>query len=88
MFRPFDFLYFQKKLKNSQRTDNGITGRILFDEIGHRSHFTMDVLEMSQNGFRKIAYWDATEGVVLTRDISEVYTQISQSLHNKTVSSR
>lgn len=63
-----------------------MTGRILFDETGHRSHFTMDVLEMSQDGFRKIAYWDSTEGVILTRDLSEVYSQISQSLHNKTVS--
>lgn len=45
----------------------------------------MDVLEMSQNGFRKIAYWDSIEGVVLTRDLSEVYSQISESLHNKTV---
>lgn len=41
---------------------------------------------MSQDGFRKIAYWDSTDGVILTRDLSEVYSQISQSLHNKTVS--
>lgn len=71
---------------DTQRTDNGITGRILFDEYGHRSHFSIDVLEMSQDGFRKTAYWDSAEGVILTRDLSEVYSQISQSLHNKTVS--
>ncbi|XP_037042024.1 glutamate receptor ionotropic, kainate 2-like [Bradysia coprophila] len=68
-----------------EKTNNGITGRILFDEVGHRSHFTMDVLEMSKTGFRKIAYWDSTQGVTLTRDLSEVYSKISESLHNKTV---
>lgn len=68
-----------------QRTEHGITGRILFDENGQRTHFAIDVLEMSHEGFRKIAYWDSNEGVILTRDLSEVYSQISQSLHNKTV---
>lgn len=50
----------------------------------------MKVLEMSPDGFKKIAVWDHQNGVVPTRDISEVYSMISQSLHNKTliVSSR
>lgn len=72
------------------RTEHGMSGRVVFDDAGRRSQFYMEVLELSAEGFKKIAVWDHEQGVVPTRDISEVYTKISQSLHNKTliVSSR
>lgn len=67
-----------------------MSGRIVFDDNGLRTQFYMEVLELSADGFKKIAVWDHENGVVPTRDINEVYLQISQSLHNKTliVSSR
>lgn len=68
-----------------QKTEHGMTGRIIFDGDGRRTQFYLEILEMSREGFKKIAFWDANNGVQSTRDISEVYSQISQSLHNKTI---
>lgn len=62
-----------------------MTGRIIFDVNGQRAQFYLEVLEMSKEGFKKIGVWDVEQGVQATRDMSEVYSQISQSLHNKTI---
>lgn len=46
----------------------------------------MDVVELSMaEGLKKIATWDPTYGINMTRALSEVYTQISQSLQNRTM---
>lgn len=68
-----------------QKTTEGMTGRIIFDYDGHRTNFYIEVLELNQEGFTKIATWDAITGINYTRSQSEVYSQITQSLHNKTV---
>lgn len=68
-----------------QKTEHGMTGRIIFNDKGQRTQFYLEVLELSKEGYKKIAVWDTELGVQPTRDISEVYSQISQSLHNKTI---
>lgn len=68
-----------------QKTEYGMTGRIIFDVNGQRTQFYMEVLEMSKEGFKKIGVWDVEQGIQATRDMSEIYSQISQSLHNKTI---
>lgn len=68
-----------------QKTTEGMTGRIIFDDDGQRTNFYIEVLELNQEGFTKIATWDAITGINYTRSQSEVYSQITQSLHNKTV---
>lgn len=62
-----------------------MTGRIVFNDDGLRTQFHLEVIELSQEGFKKIGQWDTTKGVETTRDFSEVYSQISHSLQNKTV---
>lgn len=62
-----------------------MTGRIIFDDDGRRTDFYMEVLELNQDGFKKIATWDPIAGINYTRSQSEVYSQITQSLQNKTV---
>lgn len=63
-----------------------MTGRVMFDDIGRRKEFYMEVLELSSNeGFKRIAVWDVNKGITYTRSQSEVYTQISHSLQNKTI---
>ena len=32
----------------------GLTGRIQFDERGHRTNYTLTVMELSHLGFRKV----------------------------------
>lgn len=62
----------------------GLTGVIKFDNQGFRSSFSLDIIELGKDGLRKIGTWNASEGVNLTRTYGEVYTQIVESLHNKT----
>lgn len=62
----------------------GLTGVIKFDNQGFRSSFSLDIIELGRDGLRKIGTWNASAGVNLTRTYGEVYTQIVESLHNKT----
>ncbi|GLG96199.1 Ionotropic receptor 25a, partial [Gryllus bimaculatus] len=62
----------------------GLTGVIKFDNQGFRSNFALDIVELSRDGLKKIGTWNSTEGVNFTRTYGEVYTQIVESLQNKT----
>lgn len=62
-----------------------MTGPISFDDDGLRNDFYLEILELSKDdGFKKIATWDPKNKVNITRAFSDVYTQISQSIQNKT----
>lgn len=62
-----------------------MTQKIHFDENGQRDEFYVEVLEFSQrNGFQKIATWDQTSGVNLTRTFSDLEVQLIESSQNKT----
>lgn len=66
--------------------DEGITGRITFNENFERNYFTLDIVELSVvDGLKKIATWDPTYGINMTRALSEVYSQISLALSNRTM---
>lgn len=62
----------------------GLTGVIKFDNQGFRSSFSLDIIELGREGLRKIGTWNSTKGVNLTRTYGEIYTQIVESLQNKT----
>ncbi|XP_001655464.2 glutamate receptor ionotropic, kainate 2 [Aedes aegypti] len=68
------------------KTEHGITGPIIFDDNGRRTHFQLDIIELSQqDGFKKIAVWDPTNGKInYTRSQEDVHLQIVESLQNKT----
>lgn len=69
-----------------ERNTEGISGQLSFDESFDRQFFSMDVLELSVNdGLQRIATWDSVHGISLTRALIDVYTQISQSLQNRTL---
>lgn len=79
------FVYSNNELP-LQMTNRGMTGRVLFDNEGHRTDFYMEVLEMNAEGFKKIAILDPkTMKISYTRTSEEVYSQVTQSLQNKTV---
>ncbi|CRL04875.1 CLUMA_CG017927, isoform A [Clunio marinus] len=66
------------------KADKGISGEILFNEQGKRSHFHLEITELSKEGFKKIGTWDPVHGVNYTRTLGEAYDQIVESLQNKT----
>ena len=62
----------------------GLTGVVKFDSQGFRTNFVLDIVELSKDGLKKIGTWNSTEGVNFTRTYGEAYTQIVESLQNKT----
>jgi len=63
----------------------GLTGVIKFDNQGFRSSFVLDIVELGREGLKPIGTWNSTQGVNFTRTFGETYTQIVESLHNKTL---
>ncbi|KAF1378049.1 hypothetical protein PFLUV_G00185550 [Perca fluviatilis] len=45
---------------------NGLTGWVQFDERGHRTNYSLSVMELSLTGPRKIGYWNEARGYVNT----------------------
>ncbi|XP_043469345.1 glutamate receptor ionotropic, kainate 2 isoform X3 [Leptopilina heterotoma] len=63
----------------------GLSGIIKFDHQGFRSDFVLDIIELNtKDGVKKIGTWNSTKGVNFTRSYGEVYTEIVESLQNKT----
>lgn len=62
----------------------GLTGVIKFDHQGFRSDFTLDIIELTREGLKKIGTWNSTGGVNFTRTYGEAYTQIVEIIQNKT----
>ncbi|XP_068600713.1 glutamate receptor 1-like isoform X2 [Brachionichthys hirsutus] len=56
---------------------DGLTGQLQFDERGHRTNYTLTVMELSHVGPRKIGYWNGRRGYVNTAvyrpDIEQFY---------------
>lgn len=74
-----DFITLQKSIE-------GITGQIAFNEILERNYFILEVIECSTaDGIKKIAIWNPDDKVQNLRTAEEVYAQISHSLQNKTL---
>ncbi|XP_023319330.1 glutamate receptor ionotropic, kainate 1-like [Trichogramma pretiosum] len=69
-------------MKNVEMT--GLTGTIKFDNQGFRSDFTLEIMELNtKNGLEEIGSWNSSFGINFTRSFREVYTQMIDSLQNK-----
>lgn len=69
-----------------QKTDEGLTGRIIFDDVGRRNDFYMEVVELSLSyELKKIANWKLGTGVTSTRSQVQKDQEISNLLQNKTI---
>lgn len=64
---------------------SGLTNLIKFDNQGFRTDFTLDVIELSPVGIRKVGDWNSTQGVNFTRSYSEHQNEIVENLKNKTL---
>ena len=63
----------------------GLTGKIKFDQHGLRSKFELEIVELKKDGLIKVGYWTEDLGVNFTRNFTESYTEIVESLQNKTL---
>ena len=63
----------------------GLTGVIKFDQHGLRSNFELEIVELKKDGLVKVGTWTEQNGVNFTRNFTESYTEIVESLQNKTL---
>lgn len=66
-----------------QVRSEGLTGNIQFDEFGHRTNFTVSVLELKTDGMRKIGYWNEDDKFVATMIDAHVSND-TNSIQNQT----
>ncbi|XP_030636891.1 glutamate receptor 1b [Chanos chanos] len=61
----------------------GLTGHVQFNEKGHRTNFTVTVMEMAQTGPKKVGYWNENEKYVSTATFSHTLNE-TFGLQNRT----
>ena len=64
---------------------DGLTGQISFDSLGFRSNFNLDIIELKKEGLTKVGSWNREVGVNFTRNYTETYLGIKNSLKNQTL---
>jgi len=64
---------------------DGLTGRVSFDTEGFRSSFTLEIVELRKEGLAKVGTWESGMGANFSRNYTEQYSEIVESLHNKTL---
>ncbi|XP_051514354.1 glutamate receptor 2-like isoform X5 [Myxocyprinus asiaticus] len=62
---------------------DGLTGNIQFDQYGKRVNYTVNVMELKNNGPVKIGYWNEVDKMVVTK--SDLFPNDTMGLENKTV---
>ncbi|XP_022163767.1 glutamate receptor ionotropic, kainate 2-like [Myzus persicae] len=75
------------KLINFMRVieTEGLTGLLRFDnKTGHRSYFTLEMVELVDTGFKKIGLWDPERGMTYTRTSLEMLRDLYAGSKNKT----
>lgn len=64
---------------------NGLTGKMRFDNAtGNRNYFKVDVVRVQESKKNRLGSWDPVEGMTLTRSSSEMYSEFTQTILNKT----
>lgn len=63
---------------------HGLTGEIKFDNQGLRTHFAVDVIELTSSGIAKIGQYNSSDGLNITRSYEKTSSIDDGSLKNKT----
>ncbi|XP_050526874.1 glutamate receptor ionotropic, kainate 2-like isoform X2 [Daktulosphaira vitifoliae] len=63
----------------------GLSGVMRFDsQSGQRNYFTLEMVELTKTGFKKIGVWDPENGMTYTRTRSQMLHDLVQANMNKT----
>jgi ionotropic glutamate receptor len=63
----------------------GLSGPIRFDSQGFRTDFNLGIVELKKEGLVQVGTWSREAGANFTRNYTEAYSEIIDSLHNKTL---
>ncbi|XP_051733938.1 glutamate receptor 1b isoform X2 [Ctenopharyngodon idella] len=61
----------------------GLTGHVQFNDKGHRTNFTVSVMDLGPNGPKKVGYWNQHEKYVNTATYSNILNE-TYGLQNRT----
>ena len=64
---------------------DGLTGKVKFDERGLRTDFTLEIVELKRHGLEKVGSWQDKDGIKFSRNFMKTYSEIVESLQNKTL---
>lgn len=67
-----------------QRSVEGATGRVDFNEHGERNFFTLRFMELTPSGFLDLATWDPVNGVDALEKEDASEKRVGEKLSNKT----
>ncbi|KAK6298564.1 hypothetical protein J4Q44_G00316190 [Coregonus suidteri] len=62
---------------------DGLTGNIQFDQYGKRVNYSVNIMELKNNGPVKIGYWNEVDKMAVTK--SDVFPNDTTGMENKTV---
>ncbi|XP_034033519.1 glutamate receptor 1b isoform X1 [Thalassophryne amazonica] len=62
----------------------GLTGHVQFDERGHRTNYTVSVMELRHTGPTKIGYWNKKRGYISTAIYRPAVEDFFYGLQNRT----
>uniref|UniRef100_A0A6Q2Z0D9 Glutamate receptor n=1 Tax=Esox lucius TaxID=8010 RepID=A0A6Q2Z0D9_ESOLU len=62
---------------------DGLTGNIQFDQHGKRVNYSVNIMELKNNGPVKIGYWNEVDKMAVTK--SDVFPNDTTGMENKTV---
>ncbi|KFM59945.1 Glutamate receptor, ionotropic kainate 2, partial [Stegodyphus mimosarum] len=63
----------------------GLTGDIQINNQGHRSNFTLDLLELKTKGIVKVGTWNPEKSVQYSRNYSSDFSETKKNLENITL---
>ena len=64
---------------------DGLTGKVKFDQRGLRTDFTLEIIELKKHGLERVGSWHDQRGIEFSRNFTETYSEIVESLQNKTL---
>ena len=73
------------KFLSSQIEMEGLSGPIRFDTQGFRTDFDLEIVELKKEGLQKVGMWNRGSGANFTRNFTESYSEIIDTLHNRTL---
>ena len=64
---------------------DGLTGKVKFNQRGLRTDFTLEIIELKKHGLERVGTWHDQRGIEFSRNFTETYSEIVESLQNKTL---
>ena len=59
--------------------------KVKFNQRGLRTDFSLEIIELKKHGLERVGTWHDQRGIEFSRNFTETYSEIVESLQNKTL---